>query len=85
MIKINIFAYINKKWVEQDNFTRPVSGSDKLDETLDSAIADFTLQAEENKLPPFTKIKIVVQDEQDTKTYYFVVGTPSGEQARMGE
>ena len=62
-----------------------VSGSDKLDETLDGAIADFTLHAEENKLPPFTKIKIVAQDGQDTKITYFVVGTPSGEKARIGE
>lgn len=84
MITIHIYAYLNNKWVEQLNFTRPVSGSDKLDETLDTAIADFTLQAEENKLPPFTKCKIVTNDGTTTVTNYFVVATPSGEEARMG-
>ena len=86
MITIQIFAYLSNQWVPQRYFTRPITGEDKLDETLDSAYADFTLQSEDNKLPPFTKCKIVAQDKQgDTKTMYFVVATPSGEQARMGD
>ncbi|MDE6275087.1 MAG: hypothetical protein K2M75_00965 [Clostridia bacterium] len=84
MINITIYAYLNNVWVKQSNFTRPLQGEDKLDETLDSAITDFTLQ-EKDLLPPFTEYKIVAVDKDgNTKTMYFVVATPSGEQARMG-
>ena len=83
MIYITIYAYLNG-WVKQANFIRPIQGEDKLDETLDSAINDFTLQ-EKDLLQPFAEYKIVVTDQSGkTKTMYFVVATPSGEQARMG-
>lgn len=82
MINITIYAYINSKWVEQQNFTRPVSGAKKLDETLDSAVIDFTLQSE-NTQPPFTKYKIVASDGTTTMTEYFVIGSCEEKKVRM--
>ena len=85
MITINIYAYVNNAWVEQANFTRPVSGSNKLDETLDSAVADFTKQATENRRPPFKKIKVVANDGTTTLTEYSVIGSPESSRPRMSD
>ena len=85
MIFITIYAYLNNVWVKQANFTRPLQGEDKIDETLDSAINDFTLQ-EKDLSSPFTEYKIVaIEQSGDNKTMYFVVATPSAEQVRMAE
>ncbi|MCX4361774.1 MAG: hypothetical protein OSJ74_00080 [Clostridia bacterium] len=83
MIIISIYAYLNATWVKQANYTRPLQGEDKLDETLDSAITDFTLQ-EADILPPFTKYKLTATVGQATETVYFVVASPTAEKARMG-
>ena len=84
MITITIYAYLNSSWVKQANFIRPLQGEDKLDETLDSAINDFTLQ-EKDLFAPFTEYKLVVTDQSGkTESMYFVVATPSAEQVRMG-
>ena len=83
MITIHISAYIDGSWVEQPNFTRPLSGSNKLDETLDSAVTNFTLQEQANQLPPFTEIKIVGGDGENEETRYFVVASPDGKKPRM--
>lgn len=83
MITIAIYAFIDGSWAQQANFTRPISGSDKLDETLDSAMTNFTLQEQANQLPPFTKVKIVANDGTTTKTSYYVVASPEGNKPRM--
>ena len=84
MIQVNTYALVDGAWVEQTNFTRPFQGADKLDETLDSADMDYTLQAQENTLPPFTEFKIVVNDGTMTETRYFVIGNSQSDKARMG-
>lgn len=84
MINITAYALIDRKWMQQDSFTRPFQGADKLDETLDSAVMDFTLQSQPNTLPPFTEFKIVANDGTTSKTRYFVIGGSESTKARMG-
>ena len=84
MITITIYAYLNSIWIKQASYTRPFQGEDKLDETLDSAINDFTLQ-EAELLQPFTEYKITATAGMNTETIYFVVASPSAEKARMGD
>ncbi|MDE6605119.1 MAG: hypothetical protein K2K85_03745 [Clostridia bacterium] len=84
MIAITIYAYLNGIWTEQVSYTRPFQGEDKLDETLDSAINDFTLK-EAELLLPFTEYKIVANDQYgNAKTLYFLVASPLAEKVRMG-
>ncbi len=84
MINITAYALIDRKWMQQYSFTRPFQGADKLDETLDSAVMDFTLQPQPNTLPPFTEFKIVADDGVTSKTRYFVIGGSESTKARMG-
>ena len=84
MITVTQYAYVSGKWMEQHNFTRPFQGADKLDETLDSAVMDFTLQEQPNTMPPFTEFKIVADDGTTNKTRYFVIGGSKSTKARMG-
>lgn len=84
MINVTTYALVNGAWTEQANFTRPFQGADKLDETLDSADMDYTLQQQANTLPPFTEFKIVANDGATSKTRYFVIGGSESTKARMG-
>ena len=85
MINVTTYALVNGAWVEQINFTRPFQGTDKLDETLDSAIMEYTLQPQANTLAPFTEFKIVANDGTTSQTRYFVVGDSESNKARMGD
>ncbi len=78
-------AYKDGSWEAVRGFTRPFSGSDKLDETLDSAIVDLTLQANDGSKEPFTKYKAVLNDGTTTQTQYFVIASPDGDKARMAD
>lgn len=84
MINVTTYALVNGAWAEQSNFTRPFQGADKLDETLDSAIMDYTLRAKADDIPPFTEFKIVVNDGATSETRYFVIGGLESTKARMG-
>ncbi len=85
MITINMYAYKEGGWQSIKNFTRPFSGSDKLDETLDSAITNLTLQPNDGSIEPFTKYKVELDDGTTTQTQYFVVASPEGDKARMSD
>lgn len=84
MITVTQYARVGEEWVEQLNFTRPFQGADKLDETLDSADMDFTLQTQANAMPPFTEYKITANDGTNEKTRYFVIGGSESDKTRMG-
>lgn len=71
---ININAYIYQNGWQELEFVRPVSGSNKLDETLDTAILTLKNQPAKPQYKPFTPIKIVVSDGTETITNYYVLG-----------
>lgn len=84
MITITIYAYLSGAWQTLTNWARPLSGSEVLDETLDSALITLKSQpTAPTNLPPFTPIKIVATDTVTTMTRYYVTGTPEGDQVRM--
>ncbi len=85
MIAITMSAYKDGSWEAVRGFTRPFSGSDKLDETLDSAITNLTLQPNDGSKEPFTKYKVKLNDGTTTQTRYFVVASPDGDKARMSD
>lgn len=76
-------VYKDGSWQAATGFTRPFSGSDKLDETLDSAIVNLTLQPNDGSKEPFTKYKVELNDGTTAQTQYFVVASPDGDKARM--
>ena len=82
MITITMYADKDGSW---EAVTRPFSGSDKLDETLDSAITNLTLQPNDGSIEPFTKYKVEANDGTTTQTQYFVVASPDGDKARMSD
>ena len=61
----------------------PIFLEDKLDETLDSAITNLTLQPNDGSKEPFTKYKVELDDGTTTQTQYFVIASPDGDKARM--
>lgn len=81
-ITITIYAYTNNAWQELTKWTRPLCGSDRLDETLDDAVIELKSQPTPPTLDPFTPIKIVATDTVTTMTRYFVTGTPSCDRVR---
>lgn len=85
MIAITMYADKDGSWEAVRGFTRLFSGSDKLDETLDSAITNLTLQPNDGSKEPFTKYKVELDDGTTTQTQYFVVASPDGDKARMSD
>lgn len=85
MIAITMYADKDGSWQEVKGFTRPFSGSSKLDETLDSAMTNLTLQPNDGSMEPFTKYKAILNDGTTTQTQYFVVASPDGDKARMSD
>lgn len=84
MITITMYAHKNGSWRRINGFTRPFSGADKLDETLDSAITDLTLQPNSDEFEPFTKYKFEATDGNTTETHYFFIGGSESNKVRMG-
>ena len=84
MITLNVSYRLqgSSTWNAINTFQRPITYSEKIDETLDFGQLDFQAVQPLN-LPPFTQIRLTASDDAGgSLPLYSLVGTPTAKMVR---